>query len=526
MQSLTNNSVIRQHTLAAKEAGNNKFLQRTADANKWAAIWFTKLREFHRVPKSAQWKFSADQVVVYLKSRAKLQYPHWKRLKIVESLMHYQAKHPEVGDANLMFIKVGLKELIACGFTSAKATCQQQSVSVGANDPASNEVGTKVGTRAGTKDTANVGTKAAAKADERAAARADKKTGTEASKDQDLQSKAAHDQLMIDRIGRINKREPMPIQEMRRGLRMIDRARNTEKAYVNWLRRFLLSCGATTMEDCQAVDARDVEAFLTDLVVDGNVAPSTQDQAFYALQFFFEVVLKRQIGDVNALRSSKPKLRPTVMSKDEVQNVLSMLDGNYSAIAQLLYGCGLRISEALRLRIKDFDFDLKQISVHCSKGKKSRLVPLPDRVVPQLKMLMARRKLLHDRDVDQGVASVWLPYALDRKMPNACREYRWQFLFASARHSKDPKTGRLHRHHSHRDSFAAALRRAGNSAGILKYITTHTFRHSFATHLLQAGTDIRTVQELLGHQDVSTTMIYTHVLFDDSQVVKSPLDLL
>jgi len=236
--------------------------------------------------------------------------------------------------------------------------------------------------------------------------------------------------------------------------------------------------------------------------------------------------LKRDIGNVDALRSKKAKLIPTVMSQNEVSKVLDEMDGVYLLIAELLYGCGLRISEALRLRVKDFDFDQKLISVHCSKGKKSRLVPLPDLAVEALQGLIKRRRVMHQRDVAEGVASVWLPNALARKFPKAASEFSWQFLFASARFSKDPKTGRRHRHHLHRDSFTRALRRASDESGILKYITAHTFRHSFATHLLQAKEDIRTVQELLGHADISTTAIYTHVLLDRDCPVVSPLDRL
>lgn len=329
-----------------------------------------------------------------------------------------------------------------------------------------------------------------------------------------------------ERIGRINPREPEMVQEMRIKLRLIGHSLNTERAYVKWLKRFMRSRGVVTREECEAVGSLDVKAFLTDLVVDGNVAASTQDQAFYGIAFFFRSVLKKKIGDVDALRSTKPKLRPTVMSEDEVRRVLQHLNERYSTIGSLLYGCGIRISEAIRLRIKDFDFDLGMITIECSKGKKSRLVPLPKCLVNRLKHLIEQRRLLHQHDADQGVASVWLPFALSRKYPNAHKEFRWQFLFASAKHSKDPKTGKLHRHHFHRDLFASALRKASERAGILKYITSHTFRHSFATHLLQSGADIRTVQELLGHADIGTTMIYTHVLLDAKQSVTSPLDLL
>ena len=329
-----------------------------------------------------------------------------------------------------------------------------------------------------------------------------------------------------DLVGKINPREPEMIQELRRGLRLTGRAWNTEIAYVKWVRRFMKSRGVSTREQCEQVDRKDVEAFLTDLVVDGNVAASTQEQAFFGIQFFFNSVLKKEIGNVDALRSNKPKLRPTVMSTDEVSRVLDCMTGRYGVIARLLYGSGLRISEALRLRMMDLDFDQLQITVVCSKGKKSRLVPMAENLVGELRRLIEERRVVHDEDVANGRASVWLPNALARKFPSAGQEFRWQFLFCSSRPSKDPRTGRLHRHHLHRDSFATALRKAVNAADLLKYVTSHTFRHSFATHLLQQGSDIRTVQELLGHNDVSTTMIYTHVLFDLDRPVRSPLDML
>ena len=281
-----------------------------------------------------------------------------------------------------------------------------------------------------------------------------------------------------------------------------------------------------TLDQCDSIDNRDVESFLTDLVVDGHVAPSTQDQAFYAIKFFFENVLDREMGWVDALRSTKPQLRPTVLGKNEVQDVLGQLDGVWKTVASLLYGCGVRISEALRLRIKDLDFENELIMIHNSKGKKTRQVPMPKSLMTELRALIERRQRLHERDLQTGMASVWLPHAIERKFPNASKDFRWQYLFASHKFSKDPKTGRRHRHHRHRDSFGAALRNAVGRTEILKYVTAHTFRHSFATHLLQAGVDIRTLQELLGHADVSTTMIYTHVLYDPQRPVLSPLDLI
>jgi integron integrase len=218
---------------------------------------------------------------------------------------------------------------------------------------------------------------------------------------------------------------------------------NTEKAYVQKVRAFMADRGLKTLTDFERIGSSDVEAHLTDLAVDGDVAPSTQDQAFYALLFLFEHVLKRDFGSINAIRSSKAARIPTVMSKPEVIRVLSFLNGVYVLIAQLLYGCGMRISECLRLRVKDIDFDQLLIEIHNSKGDKSRFVPLPRQLVEPLRKLVESRRLVHEQDVANGEASVWLPHALDRKYPSAHAEFKWQFLFASARFSQDPKTGKL-----------------------------------------------------------------------------------
>ena len=215
---------------------------------------------------------------------------------------------------------------------------------------------------------------------------------------------------------------------------------------------------------------------------------------------------------------------PTVLSPQEVVQVFDGLRGVYLVIAMLLYGCGMRISEAMRLRMKDIDFDNKRIEIHQSKGDKSRTVPLPEELVAPLKRMMKSREVLHEHDLADGTASVWLPHALSRKYPSAHRELRWQFLFASDRLARDPRTRRLHRHHKRCDTFNSHLRRAVELAGLLKHVTSHTFRHCFATHLLWTGTDIRMIQELLGHEDVKTTMIYTHVVNQAS--VTSPLDRL
>ena len=329
-----------------------------------------------------------------------------------------------------------------------------------------------------------------------------------------------------DVVGKINPREPDVIQQLRIQLRLKGRAFNTEKAYVQKVRAFMGDRGLKKLADFESIGAADVEAHLTDLAVDGDVAPTTQDQAFYALLFLFEKVLKRDFGSVSAIRSTKAARIPTVMSKPEVIRVMESLRGVYLLMAQLLYGCGMRISECLRLRVKDIDFDQLLIEIHNSKGDKSRFVPLPRQLVAPLRKLLESRALVHEQDVANGIASVWLPHALDRKYPNAHAEFKWQFVFASARFSRDPKTGKRHRHHLHSDTFPVHLRNAVKQAGIHKHITSHTFRHSFATHLLQDGTDIRTIQELLGHSDISTTMIYTHVLARPDIHIVSPLDRL
>jgi integron integrase len=327
-------------------------------------------------------------------------------------------------------------------------------------------------------------------------------------------------------VGKIDAREPAVIQKMRRTLRVQGKKYNTEKAYVKWVRRFMAAKCLQELADFEAIDETDIEAFLTDLAVDGNVSASTQEQAFYALKYLLEQVLKRPLGQIDALRASKPVLVPTVMSKPEVARVLAALTGIYLLIAQLLYGCGLRISECLRLRVMDIDFDLMRIRIYNSKGDKSRVVPLPQGLVGPLQSLIRWRQGLHEQDLATGEASVWLPHALAKKYPHAEREFKWQFLFASDRFSRDPKTGKRHRHHLHRDTFPARLKKAVEAAGIHKHVTSHTFRHSFATHLLRDGEDIRTVQELLGHSDVSTTMIYTHCFEREDKPLVSPLDRL
>lgn len=326
--------------------------------------------------------------------------------------------------------------------------------------------------------------------------------------------------------GLIDPQEPEALQELRRALRVQHRAFTTELAYVGRVRAFMDKRQLDTIASFKKITAKDVEAHLTEMAVRDNVAETTQDQAYYALLFLFTHVLKRDLQCIDAVRSTKPKRVPTVMSRDEVATVLSQLDGVALTIAKVLYGAGLRLSECLQLRIKDIDFDQMQIIVRRGKGKKDRITPFPKQLLESLKRLIQRRLALHDRDLEEGKASVWLPHALSVKYPNAHRQFKWQYVFASERISRDPRTGKMHRHHLHKSTFPSHLARAVEQAGIRKLITSHTFRHSFATHLLMDGADIRTVQELLGHNDVKTTMIYLHVLNRQDIHVISPLDRL
>ena len=283
--------------------------------------------------------------------------------------------------------------------------------------------------------------------------------------------KLAQDDLPIEEVaGKINPREPDVIQLLRKTLRLHRKAVNTEKAYVSKVRAFMKERGLKSLADFDGIGAIDVESHLTDLAVDGGVAAPTQAQAFYGLLFLFEHVLKRDFGKIDAIRASSTNRIPTVLSREEVSQVFSQMNGMPVLIAQLLYGCGMRISECLRLRIKDFDFEQGLIAIHCSKGNKSRFAPLPKQLVEPIRKLIESRRQLHERDLASGEASVWLPHALDRKYPNAHREFKWQFLFASSQFSRDPRTGKRHRHHLHRDTFASHLRQAIHAIGICSYI--------------------------------------------------------
>ena len=328
-----------------------------------------------------------------------------------------------------------------------------------------------------------------------------------------------------DLVGRIDPAEHEIVQRMRRLMRMEHYSRRTEQAYVGWVERFLKRQQIVETADFKWIGAPEVQSFLSELAVEGNVAASTQNQAFSALLLLFQKVLKRDLNLVDAVRAKKPARLPTVLTREEVQRLLKQLGGRDLLMGQLMYGAGLRMMECLRLRVKDIGFQESQLVIREGKGDKDRITVLPQGAKSGLEQQIETVRSLHQRDLAEGYGRVWLPYALAQKYPNADREFGWQFVFPAVKLSSDPVTGNIRRHHLHESVFAGALKRALQRTEITKPATSHTLRHSFATHLLEGGADIRTIQELLGHADVSTTMIYTHVLNRPGISVRSPLDL-
>jgi len=268
-----------------------------------------------------------------------------------------------------------------------------------------------------------------------------------------------------------------------------------------------------------------IEAYLTHLAVDKTVAPSTQNQAMNALVFLYKHVLKQPLDkEINAVRASRKINIPVVMAREEVAQSIALMGGVSQLVVKLLYGSGLRIMEAVRLRVQDIDYNFKQITVRSGKGAKDRITTFPTSVIPLLQNHLAKVRVIHNRDLDQGYGEVYMPNALARKYPNAAKEWNWQYVFPARNLAVDPRSGTVRRHHIDPSVVNKAIKVAVRRSGLIKRISAHTFRHSFATHLLQRGTDIRTIQALLGHKDVSTTMIYTHVLQQGGQGVPSPLD--
>ena len=318
--------------------------------------------------------------------------------------------------------------------------------------------------------------------------------------------------------------KPKLLDQVRNVIRYKHYSIRTEESYVHWIKRYIFF---HKKRHPQEMGCEEVSQFLTYLAVELNVASSTQNQAFSAILFLYRYVLKKELGLLrNVTRAKKPAKLPVVFTQDEIKNIVVQLDGINWLMANLLYGAGLRLRECLQLRVKDVDFGYKQIVVRDGKGHKDRVTMLPVYIIDPLLKHLQKIKVMHSRDLNNGFGDVYLPFALERKYKNANREWGWQYVFPSNKRSVDPRSKKVRRHHISESVIHRALKKALRDAGITKSGSSHAMRHSFATHLLESGYDIRTVQELLGHKDVSTTMIYTHVMNRGGKGVLSPGDSL
>jgi integron integrase len=315
---------------------------------------------------------------------------------------------------------------------------------------------------------------------------------------------------------------PKLLDRVRWQLRVKHYSIRTEQAYVDWIRRYILFHHKRHPNE---MGEKEITEFLTHLAIEKNVAASTQNQAFSALLFLYQQVLEQRLDFIdNVQRVTRPAKLPIVFTPNEARAILAHLKGDYRLMAELLYGSGLRLMECLRLRVKDIDFGYGHIIVRDGKGLRDRITVLPERLRRPLQLHLERVREIHQRDLAAKNGRVYLPFALERKYRNAGRSWPWQYVFPAGKLSTDPRSGEVRRHHVSENNLQKAVKTAIHRAGLRKAGSCHTFRHSFATHLLENGQDIRTVQELLGHKDVSTTMIYTHVLNRPGLAVRSPLD--
>ena len=314
------------------------------------------------------------------------------------------------------------------------------------------------------------------------------------------------------------------LDQVRDELRVRHYSLRTEESYISWIRRFILF---HNKQHPVEMGEKEIKEYLTNLAVEGKVASSTQNQALCAIIFLYKEVLKSKIGNLeDTIWAKKPKKLPVVYTRDEVKAVLKNLKGTEWIVCNILYGAGLRLIECLRLRTQDIDFKYNQIIIRSGKGDKDRVTILPVIVKEILKARLNDVKKQHLKDLEKGYGNVYMPYALEKKYPNASKEFGWQYLFPSENLSTDPISGIIRRHHLDESPIQKAVKLANKKAGIIKNAGCHTLRHSFATHLLEAGTDIRTIQELLGHESLNTTMIYTHVINKGAFGVRSPVDTL
>lgn len=323
--------------------------------------------------------------------------------------------------------------------------------------------------------------------------------------------------------GELPPDEPAAVRRLRAKMRLLHHPRSTEDTYAAWVKRFIRHCDEAEIDQ---LGEPQIGEFLTDLAVAGDVTASTQNQALAALLFYFAKVSGRDLKFIERVRAKSSQYLPVVLSRQEITLLHERLRGTASVMFQLMYGSGLRHRECRCLRVKDICFDSGHIVVRNGKGQQDRITCLPQSLVPALRRQIATALALHREDLEDGCGEVYLPFALKRKYPHADRQPGWQYVFPSPRRSRDPRSGKVRRHHLHEATFATALRKAVARTRITKPATPHTLRHSFATHMLEDGADIRTVQELLGHKDVKTTMIYTHVMNRPGLAVRSPLDAL
>jgi len=323
--------------------------------------------------------------------------------------------------------------------------------------------------------------------------------------------------------GEIDPDEPRWIQEMRRVLRTLHYKYATEKAYVQWIARFIGFVGTDQLE---RFGDKEITQFLTGLAVEGNVASSTQNQAKSALLFLYETVIGKELAFMDAVSAKLPETLPVVLSRDEISAIFPKFHGEHKLMFQIMYGAGLRHKECRRLRVKDICFDEGTILIRDGKGAKDRVTVLPESTVIGLREQIELSADLHKLDIEEGFPEVYLPFALKRKYPQAASELGWRWIFSSRQRRRDKRSGNVWRHHVSESFFASPFKKALHRAGIVKNAVPHSLRHSFATHLLEDGADIRTVQELLGHKDVKTTMIYLHVMNKPGLAVKSPIDSL
>ena len=321
-----------------------------------------------------------------------------------------------------------------------------------------------------------------------------------------------------------NTAKPRLLDEVRARIRVKHYSIRTEDSYCQWIKRFIVFHGKKHPRD---MGVPEVDAFLSNLATVGNVAAATQNQALAAILFLYRDVLQINLPWMDGITRAKKSARlPAVLDRAETSRLLSQLDGTHALMAKLIYGAGLRLMECVRLRIKDIDFNARQLTIRDGKGGKDRVTMFPDSLILPMRAHLERVRTLHDQDRQHELPGVYLPDALDQKYPSAGKEFAWFWVFPGGQLSTDPRSGLQRRHHAHEQALQRAIKKAVMRAGIDKPASTHTLRHSFATHLLESGADIRTIQELLGHSDVSTTMIYTHVINRGGSGTLSPLDRL